>query len=109
MFGSALPVGNVRTSAWLISGVIGLVGGMMLCGLGFALRVLTCIAERLEMQPLPAPPVAAIGREDPVPSARARRSRSLPSRPRRLPPPSAPKPALFGWLRGKKGAKSAAG
>ena len=100
MFGSALPVENVRTSALLISGVVALVGGMGLCGLGLALRVLNRIAERLEMQPLPVPPIASVGREDPVPRP-VRPSSPAPA----APAPESPRPSLLSWL-GGKGAKS---
>jgi hypothetical protein len=73
------------------------VGGLILTGLAAAVRSLSRIAERLEIQPLPLPPVAAVGREDPAP------------RPARQGPPSAaaPRPSLLGWF-GRASAPAAA-
>ena len=47
--------------------MVAFVGGLILIGLAAAVRTLGRIAERLEIQPLPLPPVAAVGREDPAP------------------------------------------
>jgi hypothetical protein len=61
------------------------VGGLILVGLSAAVRSLSRIAERLDIQPLPLPAVAAVGHEAPAP------------RPVRLapePPPVADAPRL---------------
>jgi hypothetical protein len=63
----SVPVIDVAAAALFTSGVVATVGGFVLAGLAAAVRSLSRIAERLEIQPLPVPPVAAMGREDPAP------------------------------------------
>jgi len=86
----AVPVVDAGAGALFTSGIVAFVGGLILMGLAAAVRTLGRIAERLEIQPLPLPPVAAVGREDPAP------------RPARQPPApaaaAAPRPSLLGWF-----------
>jgi hypothetical protein len=81
----ATPVEDVAGAAWVISGVVVVVGGVIVVVLAAAVRSLNRIAERLEIQPLPLPPTAAVGREDPAPRAVR-------------PPVAAAGPSLLGWL-----------
>ena len=85
-----MPVVDAGAGALFTSGIVAFVGGLILMGLAAAVRTLGRIAERLEIQPLPLPPVAAVGREDPAP------------RPARQPPApaaaAAPRPSLLGWF-----------
>ena len=86
----AVPVIDAGAGALFTSGIVAFVGGLILMGLAAAVRSLSRIAERLEIQPLPLPPVAAVGREDPAPR---------PARPG--PPPAgapAARPSLLGWF-----------
>jgi len=86
----AVPVVDAGAGALFTSGIVAFVGGLILMGLAAAVRTLGRIAERLEIQPLPLPPVAAVGREDPAP------------RPARQPPAlaaaAAARPSLLGWF-----------
>src|SRR5437764_14499091 len=84
----AVPVEDVAGAALFTSGVVAIVGALILAALAAAVRSLGRIAERLNIQPLPVPPVAAVGREDPAP------------RPVRTAPPAAgaARPSLLGWL-----------
>jgi hypothetical protein len=79
----AVPVEDMAGAALFVSGVTAIVGALIIAALGVAVRTLSRIAERLEIQPLPLPPVAAVGREDPAP------------RPVRA---AAARPSLLGWL-----------
>jgi hypothetical protein len=83
-----LPIEEMSNVALFISGVTAIVGALIIGALAVVARNLGRIAERLEIQPLPLPPVAAVGREDPAP------------RPVRAPTPSAgaARPSLLGWL-----------
>jgi len=83
----ALPIEDVAGAALFMSGVVAVVGALILAGLAAAVRNLTRIAERLHIQPLPVPPVAAVEREDPTP------------RPVRT-APGATRSSLLGWLGG---------
>jgi len=84
----AVPVEDVAGAALFTSGVVAIVGALILAALAAAVRSLGRIAERLNIQPLPVPPVAAVGREDPAP------------RPVRAAPSAAgtARPSLLGWL-----------
>jgi len=85
----SVPVVDAGAGALFSSGAMAIMGGLILMGLAAAVRALNRIAERLEIQPLPLPPVASVGREDPAP------------RPARQPlPPPAPaaRPSLLGWF-----------
>src|SRR5436190_20081038 len=86
----AVPIEEMASVALFISGVVAIVGALVIGALAIVARNLARIAERLEIQPLPLPPVAAIGREDPAP------------RPARVPTPAATagaaRPSLLGWL-----------
>ena len=98
----AVPVLDVAAAALFCSGIVALVGGLILIALAAAVRNLNRIAERLEIQPLPLPPIAAVGREDPGPRpvrqapalAAAKRPSLLASWLNRggTPPNAAPKP-----------------
>jgi hypothetical protein len=83
-----LPIEDMSNVALFISGVTAIVGALIIGALAVVARNLGRIAERLEIQPLPLPPIAAVGREDPAP------------RPVRAPRPStgAARPSLLGWL-----------
>ena len=86
---SSVPVVDVAAAALFNSGIIAIVGGLILMALAVVVRSVGRIAERFDMQPLPLPPVAAVGREDPAP------------RPARPAPPNgeAPKrPSLLSWF-----------
>ena len=64
---SSVPVADIPEAARFNSGVIAVVGGLILMALAAVVRSVGRIAERFEMQPLPLPPVAAVGRDDPGP------------------------------------------
>jgi hypothetical protein len=64
---SSVPVADVAAAALFNSGIIAIVGGLILMALAVVVRSVGRIAERFDMQPLPLPPVAAVGREDPAP------------------------------------------
>ncbi|TMI99373.1 MAG: hypothetical protein E6G97_22535 [Alphaproteobacteria bacterium] len=83
----AVPVEDVAGAALFTSGVVAIVGALILAGLAAAVRSLARIAERLHIQPLPVPPVAAVERDDPAP--RPARTASA---------ASAARPSLLGWL-----------
>jgi hypothetical protein len=83
----AVPVEDVAGSALFASGVIAIVGALIIAALAVAVRILSRIAERLEIQPLPVPPVASVGREDPAP----RPVRSAPAA-------GSARSSLLGWL-----------
>lgn len=86
----AVPVADVAAAALFVSAVVMLVGGLIISALAAAVRTLKRIAERLEIQPLPLPPVAAVGRDDPAP----RPVRTTPL----APAAGAARPSLLGWL-----------
>jgi hypothetical protein len=85
-----VPVVDAASSALFMSGILAFVGGVVMVGLSVVVRTLGRIAERLEMQPVPVPPIASVGRDDPAPR---------PARPAvaAVPPPPA-KPSLLGWF-----------
>ena len=102
---SSVPVAEIPEAARFNSGVIAVVGGLILMALAAVVRSVGRIAERFEMQPLPLPPVAAVGREDPgprparaAPNGEAKRSSLLswfghagaPANGAAKPPPAAP-------------------
>jgi hypothetical protein len=85
----SVPVADVAAAALFNSGIIAIVGGLILVALAVVVRNVGRIAERFEMQPLPLPPVAAVGRDDPAP------------RPARPAPPdgeAAKRPSLLSWF-----------
>jgi hypothetical protein len=86
----AVPVEDVAGAALFTSGVVAIVGALILAALAAAVRSLGRIAERLNIQPLPVPPVAAVGREDPAP----RPVRAAPA----TAAAAAARPSLLGWL-----------
>jgi hypothetical protein len=84
---SSVPVEDIPKAALFNSGIIAIVGGLILMALAVVVRSVGRIAERFEMQPLPLPPVAAVGREDPGP------------RPARAEPNGEAKhPSLLSWF-----------
>jgi hypothetical protein len=96
-----VPIVDVGSAALFTAGTMACVGGLILIGLAAAVRALNRIAERLEIQPLPLPPVAAVGREDPAP--RPARQSVLPAN------TPAGRPSLLGWFgRGGSAASPAA-
>jgi hypothetical protein len=88
LLGYAVPVEDLAGAALFVSGVTAIVAALTIGAIAAAVRVLSRIAERLEIQPLPLPPVAAVGRDDPAP------------RPVRVAPATggAARPSLLGWL-----------
>ena len=82
---SAIPIEDVAQAAWVSSGIVVLVGGIIVAALAAAVHSLNRIAERLYLQPLPLPPTVSIERDDPTPRAV------------RQPAPAAG-PSLLGWL-----------
>ncbi len=122
-----LPLDEYGNSPLLVSGTVALVGGLILIALATAARSLARIAERLDIQPLPLPPMADIGHAVPAPRATAPPPAPPPERPEpaiAVPPPAPapeprvepppeiaaprpaatrppPKPSLLGWLGGK--------
>ena len=80
----AVPVAEPIAGALFNSGIVALVGGLLLIGLAAAMRSLGRIAKRLEIQPLPLPPVAAVNREHPAP--RPARTAPAPAAPTRQTP-----------------------
>jgi len=86
----AVPIEEMSSVALFVSGIVALVGALIIGALAVVARTLGRIAERLEIQPLPLPPVASVGRDDPAP------------RPARTPAAAAragsTRPSLLGWL-----------
>ncbi|MEA2876092.1 MAG: hypothetical protein QOF14_1288 [Hyphomicrobiales bacterium] len=87
LLGYAVPVEDLAGTALFVSGVVAIVGALIIAALAAAVRTLSRIAERLEIQPLPLPPVAAVGRDDPAPRP-ARAAAAV----------AAARPSLLGWL-----------
>ena len=103
----AVPVEDLAGSALFVSGVVAIVGALIIAALAAAVRTLSRIAERLEIQPLPLPPVAAVGRDDPGPrpvrddpAPRAVRDDPAPREVRSSSSSSsaAARPSLLAWL-----------
>src|ERR1043165_9234189 len=67
----AVPIEDMSGVALFVSGIVALVGALVIGALAVVARTLARIAERLEIQPLPLPlpPVAALSHEDPAPRA----------------------------------------
>ena len=84
-----MPVADVAAAALFNSGIIAIVGGLILMALAGVVRSVGRIAERFEMQPLPLPPVAAVGRDDPAPRA---------ARPAPPTATAARRPSLLSWF-----------
>jgi hypothetical protein len=78
-----VPLDEYGNSPLLMSGMVALVGGCLLMGLFLVVRTLSRIAERLEIQPMPLPPIADIAHAAPPPR---------PTAPLAPPPPPAIKP-----------------
>ena len=79
----AVPVTEPITDALFTSGIVALVGGLILIGLAAAVRSLGHIAKRLEIQPLLLP-VATVNRDHPAP--RPARPATAPAAPTRQTP-----------------------
>ena len=84
----AVPVEDLAGSALFVSGVVAIVGALIIAALAAAVRTLSRIAERLEIQPLPLPPVAPVGRDDPAPRPARAAAAAV----------AAARPSLLGWL-----------
>ena len=67
MIAFSVPLTDLAGVALFTSGMIAAVGGFILIGLSAAVRSLSRIAERLDIQPLPLPSVVAIEHEAPPP------------------------------------------
>ena len=98
----AVPIEEFSSVALFVSGVVAIVGALVIGALAVVARTLGRIAERLEIQPLPLPPVAAVGHEDPAP------------RPARPPAPGdcrgrAARPSCSGWLGAREFANTGTG
>lgn len=85
----AVPIEEFSGVALFVSGIVAIVGALMIGALAVVARNLARIAERLEIQPLPVPPVAEVGRDDPPPRA---------ARPLASAATGAAKPSFLGWL-----------
>jgi energy-converting hydrogenase Eha subunit C len=81
----AVPVEDVAGAALFTSGMVAIVGALIVVSIAVAVRKLGRIAERLEIQPLPLPPIASVEREDPAP-------RQVKA------PVAGARPSLLGWL-----------
>ena len=86
----AVPIEDMSSVALFVSGIVAFVGALLIGALAVVARTLSRIAERLEIQPLPLPPVASVGREDPAP--RPARAAASPAR------AGSARPSLLGWL-----------
>jgi len=86
---TAMPIEEMSSVALFISGVVAIVGALIIAALAVVARNLGRIAERLEIQPLPVPPIAAVERDDPAPRP-VKTSVAAAS--------SAARPSLLGWL-----------
>jgi hypothetical protein len=86
---SSVPVADIPEAARFNSGIIAVVGGLILMALAVVVRSVGRIAERFDMQPLPLPPVAAVGRDDPAPRA---------ARPGAPNGEAAKRPSLLSWF-----------
>jgi len=84
---TAMPIEEMSSVALFISGVVAIVGALIIAALAVVARNLGRIAERLEIQPLPVPPIAAVERDDPAPRA-AKTSVAA----------GVARPSLLGWL-----------
>jgi hypothetical protein len=80
----------VDLGALFTAGVVAFVGGLIIIGVAAAVRALSRIAERLEIQPLPLPPVASVSHDDPAPRP------ARPAQPAAVAP--VPRPSLLGWF-----------
>src|SRR3954452_875631 len=63
----AVPIEEMSNVALFVSGIVALVGALVIGALAVVARTLGRLAERLEFRPLPLPPVASVGREDRAP------------------------------------------
>src|SRR4051795_1759894 len=103
----AVPIEEMSSVALFVSGIVALVGALIIGALAVVARTLGRIAERLEIKPLPLPPVASVGRDDPAP--RPARKTAAAARAVAAPPPRRPRPrggaargvrARLGWCGG---------
>jgi len=62
-----VPLDEYGNSPLLVSGMVALVGGLIVIALSLVVRSLKRISERLDIQPMPLPPIADIARADPPP------------------------------------------
>ena len=88
----AVPVEEMSSVALFVSGMVAIVGALVIGALAVVARSLSRIAERMDIQPLPLPlpPVAAVGHGDVAPR---------PARqPAAAPAGGAIRPSLLGWL-----------
>jgi hypothetical protein len=86
-----VPLDEYGNSPLLMSGMVAFTGGLLLVGLFMVARNLNRIAERLEIQPMPLPPMADMARADPPP-----RPAVAPPPPVRVDPPGPlPEPAAI--------------
>jgi hypothetical protein len=67
MLAFSVPLTDLAGVALFTSGMIAAVGGFILIGVSAVVRGLNQIAERLDIQPLPMPHVAAVAHEAPAP------------------------------------------
>jgi hypothetical protein len=87
-----VPLDEYGNSPLLMSGMVALTGGMLLIGLFMVARNLSRIAERLEIQPMPLPPMADIARSDPPPRPAVMPPPPVKIEPVPLPEAAAPEP-----------------
>src|SRR4051794_11073928 len=67
MLAFSVPLVDPAGVALFTSGAIAVVGGLILIGLSAVVRSLSSIAERLDIQPMPLPPVVSIAHDAPPP------------------------------------------
>src|SRR3954447_14960490 len=117
MLAFSVPLVDAAGVALFTSGATAVVGGLILIGLAAAVRSLSRIAERLDIQPMPLPSVASVEHEAPrsirarQPAVPAATASEVPKSPEASAPGDAPKPseaapanpALLGWLGRAKG------
>ena len=89
-----VPLDEYGNSPLLMSGMVALVGGLLLIALFMVARNLNRIAERLEIQPMPLPPIADISRSDPPPRPTMAPPPAVKPEPPPLPEVAAPEPKV---------------
>ncbi|MEA2930631.1 MAG: hypothetical protein QOG38_3059 [Hyphomicrobiales bacterium] len=62
-----VPLDEYGNSPLLVSGMVALVGGLIVISLSLVVRTLKRISERLDIQPMPLPPIADIAHAVPPP------------------------------------------
>jgi hypothetical protein len=74
-----VPLDEYGNSPLLVAGMVALVGGLIVISLSLVVRSLRRISERLDIQPMPLPPIADIGHAAPPPRPTASAVRPEPA------------------------------